>query len=165
MTFQGRILQVLKKRSCADIENGYHSSIFLHDNEGGRAVRKSSIIMTMTLVCCMALACGQEFGIKEVSPAVGALGGGEQVVIVGTGFNPEMGVAVFFGNRQADTVVVSSRDKLIVMTPASQKAETVDIRIALDDGSEYLIKQGFRYVEKASMDIRDLGKRTSRRNQ
>jgi hypothetical protein len=75
-----------------------------------------------------------------------------------------MGVAVFFGNRQADNVVVSSKDKLIVMSPASLKAEAVDIRIALDDGSEYLIKDGFRYVEKASMDIRDLGKRTSMRN-
>jgi hypothetical protein len=120
--------------------------------------------MAMALVCGIALACDSKFEIKDVSPAVGVLGGGEQVVIVGTGFDPKMGVTVFFGNRQADNVVVSSSDKLIVMTPASPIAESVDIRIALDDGSEYLIKKGFRYVEKASMDIRDLGKRTSRRN-
>jgi hypothetical protein len=92
------------------------------------------------------------------------LAGGEQVVISGTGFDPQMGVAVYFGNRQADNVVVTSKDRLIVTTPSSPTAESVDIRVALDDGSEYLIKQGFRYVEKASMDIRDLGKRTSRRN-
>jgi hypothetical protein len=127
-------------------------------------VRKSNIVMAMALVCCIGSACSQEFGIKDVSPAMGALGGGEQVIIVGNGFDPKMGVAVFFGNRQADNVVVSSKDKLIVMTPPSLKAESVDIRIALDDGSEYLIKNGFRYVEKASMDIRDLGKRSSMRN-
>ncbi|MCP4196669.1 MAG: hypothetical protein GY762_05905 [Proteobacteria bacterium] len=127
-------------------------------------MRKYNIVMAMALVCCIGSACSQEFGIKDVSPAVGVLGGGEQVIILGTGFDPKMGVAIFFGNRQADNVVVSSKDKLIVMTPASLKAEAVDIRIALDDGSEYLIKDGFRYVEKASMDIRDLGKRTSLRN-
>ena len=49
-----------------------------------------------------------------------------------------VGALSVVGNRQADNVVVSSRDKLIVMTPASSAAEAVDIRIALDDGTEYL---------------------------
>ena len=128
-------------------------------------MRKTSIVMAVAMVCSMALSCSDEFAIKDVSPEVGVLAGGEQVVIAGSGFDPKMGVSVFFGNRQADNVVVSSQDKLIVMTPGSSVAETVDIRIALDDGTEYLIKQGFRYVEKASMDIRDLGKRKSMRNQ
>ena len=128
-------------------------------------MRKTSIVMAVALMCTMALGCSKEFAIRDVSPEVGVLAGGEQVVIAGSGFDPQMGVSVFFGNRQADNVVVSSHDKLIVMTPANPIAEGVDIRIALDDGTEYLIKQGFRYVEKASMDIRDLGKRKSMRNQ
>ena len=128
-------------------------------------MRKTRIVMALAVVCAIALGCSDEFAIKDVSPEVGVLAGGEQVVIAGSGFDPQMGVSVYFGNRQADNVVVSSRDKLIVMTPASPVAQTVDIRIALDDGTEYLIKQGFRYVEKASMDIRDLGKRKSMRNQ
>ena len=127
-------------------------------------MRKSSIVMAMALVGCIALACSQEFKIKDITPAVGMLAGGEQVVISGEGFDYRMGVAVYFGNRQADNVVVTSRDKLIVTTPSSPTEEVVDVRVALDDGNEYLIKQGFRYVEKASMDIRDLGKRTSLRN-
>ena len=128
-------------------------------------MRKTRIVMALAVVCAIAFSCSDEFAIRDVSPEVGVLAGGEQVVIAGAGFDPQMGVSVYFGNRQADNVVVSSRDKLIVMTPASPVAQTVDIRIALDDGTEYLIKQGFRYVEKASMDIRDLGKRKSMRNQ
>ena len=128
-------------------------------------MRKISILVAVAMACSIGLSCSEEFAIKDVSPEVGVLAGGEQVVIAGSGFDPKMGVSVFFGNRQADNVVVSSRDKLIVMTPANPVAENVDIRIALDDGTEYLIKQGFRYVEKASMDIRDLGKRKSMRNQ
>ena len=98
------------------------------------------------------------------SVIAGHLAGGEQVVLSGEGFDYRMGVAVYFGNRQAGNVVVTSRDKLIVTTPSSPTEEVVDVRVALDDGNGYLIKQGFRYVEKASMDIRDLGKRTSLRN-
>ena len=37
------------------------------------------------------------------------------------------------------------------------------LRIATDDGKEFLIKRGFRYIEKSAMDIRDLGKRRSKR--
>ena len=128
-------------------------------------MRKTRIVMALAMVCAIALSCSDEFAIKDVSPEVGVLAGGEQVIIAGSGFDPKMGVSVYFGNRQADNVVVSSRDKLIVMTPANSVAEAVDIRVALDDGTEYLIRQGFRYVEKASMDIRDLGKRKSMRNQ
>ena len=128
-------------------------------------MRKTRIVMALAVVCAIALSCSNEFAIRDVSPEVGVLAGGEQVIIAGAGFDSKMGVSVYVGNRQADNVVVSSRDKLIVMTPASPVAQTVDIRIALDDGPEYLIKQGFRYVEKASMDIRDLGKRKSMRNQ
>ena len=38
-----------------------------------------------------------------------------------------------------------------------------DLLIATDDGKEYRIKDAFRYVEKSSMDLGDLGKRKSSR--
>lgn len=127
-------------------------------------MRKFNITLVGLLACFFALACNQDFQIKKVSPAVGLLGGGEQVEILGTGFDPNMGVSIYFGNRQADNVVVSSTDKLIVMTPDNDKAEVVDLRIAMDNGREYVIREGFRYVGKASMDIRELGKRKSLRD-
>ena len=127
-------------------------------------MRKFIIVLLGLLVGFFALACNQDFQIKKISPSVGLLGGGEQVEVLGNGFDPNMGVTVYFGNRQADNVVVSSTDKLIVMTPGNLKAEMVDMRIAMDNGKEYIVRDGFRYVEKASMDIRDLGKRKSLRD-
>ena len=125
---------------------------------------KLSIAALGLFVGFFALACNQDFKITRVTPSVGLVGGGEQVEILGTGFDPNMGVSVFFGNQQADNVVVSSTDKLIVMTPSSIKAGAVNIRIAMDNGKEYLIRDGFRYVQKASMDTRELGKRKSLRD-
>jgi hypothetical protein len=124
---------------------------------------KLCAIILVVFVGAMALACEKDFSIRSVSPGVGTLSGGEQVEINGSGFDPQMGMSVYFGNRQADNVVISSTNKLIVMSPASSKEENVDIRVALDDGKEYLVKDGFRYIKKTNMDIRDLGKRQSKR--
>ncbi|MDJ0762447.1 MAG: IPT/TIG domain-containing protein [Myxococcota bacterium] len=127
-------------------------------------MRKFAVTVWIMLVCCAYLGCDEEFGIKDVSPAVGVLGGGEPVTIRGSGFNPNLGLTVYFGNQKADNVVVSSVNKLTVTTPSSPKPTVVDVRVATDDGKEYLIRRGFRYIEKAAMDIRDLGKRRSQRD-
>ncbi len=120
-------------------------------------------IMLVAIALCIAAGCEEKFQILDVSPPSGTLGGGEPVVIRGTGFNQNLGIAVYFGNVKADNVVVGSTNKLTVATPSSGEPKTVDVRIATDDGKEYLIKRGFRYIEKSSMDIRDLGKRKSKR--
>jgi IPT/TIG domain len=117
----------------------------------------------LALIMCLLAGCEEEFQIKDVSPAIGVLGGGESVEIRGSGFDPNMGVSVYFGTSKARKVVVGSTKKLIVSTPSSGEAKAVDIRIATDDGKEYLLKEAFRYVEKSAMDIRDLGKRKSMR--
>ncbi|MCP4605146.1 MAG: hypothetical protein GY847_32275 [Proteobacteria bacterium] len=127
-------------------------------------MRKLSIVILIVLVGCVAAGCEHEFGIKDVSPAIGVLGGGESVVIRGTGFNPNLGIAVYFGNVKSDNVVISAADKLMVTTPSAATPQVVDVRIATDDGKEYLIKRAFRYVEKSAMDIRDLGVRKSKRD-
>ncbi len=126
-------------------------------------MRKFALVILIVLLGCMVAGCEQGFAIKGVSPAVGVLGGGEPVVIRGTGFNPNLGVAVYFGNSKADNVVVSATDKLIVTSPSAGEPKVVDVRIAMDDGKEYLLKGAFRYIEKTNMDIRDLGKRQSLR--
>jgi hypothetical protein len=116
------------------------------------------------LVFCVCVGCKEEFAIRDISPATGVLGGGEPVEILGSGFSPNLGLSVYFGNEKAPNVVVSSENKMIVHTPSSREPTTVDVRIATDDGKEYLLRRAFRYIEKQSMDIRDLGTRKSLRD-
>jgi hypothetical protein len=123
-------------------------------------------ILTFTLIAVALMlvsGCNKEFGITGVSPEVGMLSGGEPIEINGSGFDTHMGVSVYFGTIKAPKVVVNNEKKMTVSTPSSSETKTVDIRIALDDGREFLIPDAFRFVEKGAMDIRDLGKRKSRR--
>jgi hypothetical protein len=139
-------------------------SIFLSREEN---VKKGSVTICVSLLVGLLLTvcvgCKEEFGIHNISPATGVLGGGEPIEILGSGFNPNLGIAVYFGNSKASNVVVSSSKKLIVSTPSVGEPQVVDVRIATDDGKEYLLRRAFRYIEKSAMDIRDLGQRKSRR--
>ena len=118
------------------------------------------------LICFLVLSgfgCKEEFSIRTLAPATGVLGGGEPIEILGSGFNTDQGVAVYFGNSKAGNVVVNSSKKMTVSTPSVGEPQVVDVRISTDDGKEYLLRRAFRYVEKGAMDIRDLGARKSRR--
>jgi hypothetical protein len=126
-------------------------------------VKKLAATILLGLVVALSLGCQEKFSVIKLSPPTGVLGGGEPVEIIGTGFNREMGIAVYFGNSKASNVVVSSQKKMIVSTPSSSQAKAVDVRIATDDGKEYLLRRAFRYIKKSAMDIRDLGKRRSQR--
>lgn len=120
-------------------------------------------IIFVGLALCFCIGCNEEFAIRDISPETGVLGGGEPVEILGSGFNPNLGLSVYFGNEKAPNVVVSSKNKLIVQTPSSREPQAVDVRIATDDGKEYLLRRAFRYIAKQAMDIRDLGVRKSQR--
>ena len=128
-------------------------------------MKKISVTIFVSLMLVLLIGCKEEFGIHNISPATGVLGGGEPIEIIGSGFNPNQGIAVYFGNSKATNVVVSSSKKLIVSTPSVGEPQVVDVRIATDDGHEYLLRRAFRYIEKSAMDIRDLGTRKSRREQ
>jgi hypothetical protein len=125
-------------------------------------VKKHATII-LGLLLCFCVSCKEEFAIKGISPETGVLGGGEPVHILGSGFDPNLGLSVYFGNEKALNVVVSSKNKLVVHTPSAKEPTAVDIRIATDDGKEYLLRRAFRYIEKQAMDIRDLGVRKSLR--
>jgi hypothetical protein len=126
-------------------------------------VKKIILVAILALAAQISFACKQEFGVREVSPAVGNIGGGESVTINGSGFDLSMGVSVYFGNNKADNVVVNNSEKITVTTPSSNKETQVDIRISTDDGKEYVLPKAFRYVKKSNMDLGDLGKRMSTR--
>ena len=120
--------------------------------------------LALTLVAGMT-ACNKELGVRDVSPATGVLGGGEPVTVNGSGFSPSMGFTVYFGSVKASNITVSGTNTLTVTTPPASKEKVVDVRVATDNGTTFVIKNGFRYISKGTLDIRELGARKSMRDQ
>jgi hypothetical protein len=102
-------------------------------------------------------ACDQKGALRvdRVEPAEGINGGGDQVVILGSGFQPgKTQVEVRFGRRKAENVVISSNSKIAVVTPAGDKGP-VDVTLSFDDGNSFKIPNGFKYtVPQAPSDVR-----------
>jgi hypothetical protein len=93
-------------------------------------------------------ACNNDLKVSEVEPANGIAGGGEEVVIKGSGFQPGRGgVTVKFGSRDAQPVVVASSDKIQVTTPPGDKNSTVEVIVTFDDGKAFRVPNGFHYIE------------------
>ena len=122
-----------------------------------------AVIGAIAIICTL-LACDSEFSVRRCSPAVGVLAGGEPVDILGSGFSAGMGITIYFGSTKADNVVVRDSGKLTVTSPSNEEPGKVDVRVITDDGKEFVIKEGFQYVRKGAMDIRDLGQRKSLRD-
>ena len=110
-----------------------------------------------------AIACDEELSVKDVSPKSGVIMGGEPVEIRGSGFKPGMDVEVSFGNIEASSVAVKDSSTIVATTPSGAQAGWVDIFVRMGDGRQFKIHDGFQYIEKGAMDIRDLGKVKSRR--
>ncbi|MGB8294947.1 MAG: IPT/TIG domain-containing protein [Polyangia bacterium] len=93
--------------------------------------------------------------IDRVEPAEGVTAGGDQVNIIGAGLEPgKTGVRVAFGRHVAEQVVISSKDKINVVTPSGDKGP-VDLTLEFDDGQSFKIPAGFRYVDaKETNDLR-----------
>lgn len=87
--------------------------------------------------------------VDKVDPNQGSTGGGDEIVISGSGFEPGKTQAeVKFGRRMAEAVVVASNNKIKVMSPSNEKGP-VDISVMFDDGSAFKLPNAFRYVEPA----------------
>jgi hypothetical protein len=100
-------------------------------------------------------ACTQKGGplkVDSLEPAQGTTGGGEEITILGGGFEPGKTQAeVKFGRKKAEHVVIASNTKIKVITPSSEKGP-VDVTLMFDDGSSFKIPNAFRYVEPAQSD-------------
>ncbi len=128
-------------------------------------MKKLIPIIVLAVVSCLALGCEEGFSIKKVSPPIGVIAGGEPIDILGSGFNANMGISVYFGNTKVDNVVIRSTTKMTISSPGANGPGPVNVRIATDDGKEFLLREAFTYVVKSNMDIRDLGMRKSLREQ
>jgi hypothetical protein len=97
-------------------------------------------------------ACTQKGGplkVEAVEPPQGTTAGGEEISIVGAGFQPGKTQAeVRFGRKKAETVTIASTSKIRVVTPPNDKGP-VDISVMFDSGDAFKIPNGFRYIEPA----------------
>ncbi len=114
-------------------------------------------LMTTLFVVGLLASCEDsgKIRIDKVEPAEGISAGGDHVTIVGAGFQPGKTQArIMFGKHICDQVVISSTNKISVVTPNGDKGP-VDVTIDFDNGSRYKIPNGFRYVEpKQTGDMR-----------
>jgi len=109
----------------------------------------------LSLGFSLGLACTQSGGplkVDSVEPPQGTTAGGEEITIVGGGFQPGKTQAeVKFGRKKAEVVTIASTTKIKVVTPSSEKGP-VDVNVMFDDGNSFKIQNGFRYVEPAQGD-------------
>jgi hypothetical protein len=124
---------------------------------GGTLMNRLVSLSTGFLLLGFVGACEQKgpLRVDHVDPAEGISGGGDQVNIVGSGFQPgKTQVEVRFGRRKSENVVIASTSKISVVTPAGDKGP-VDVTLSFDDGSYFKIPAGYRYiVPQAGSDVR-----------
>jgi hypothetical protein len=112
--------------------------------------------LAVSFACVTALAaCTQSGGplkVDSVEPNQGTTAGGDEISIVGGGFQPGKTQAeVRLGRKKAESVMIASTTKIKVITPSSEKGP-VDVTVMFDDGNSFKIPNGFRYVEPAESD-------------
>ncbi len=81
--------------------------------------------------------------VTSITPNIGPLVGGTKVVIIGDYFLP--GAEVKFGDQVA-TIVSTIPKQIVVNTPPSTTANTVDVTIKNPDGTSTTVRQAFSYV-------------------
>ena len=93
---------------------------------------------------------GGPLKVDTVEPPQGTTGGGEEISLIGSGFQPGKTQAeVRFGRKKAETVTIASTTKIRVVTPANEKGP-VDVSVMFDSGDAFKIPNGFRYVEPSN---------------
>ncbi|MDQ3369301.1 MAG: IPT/TIG domain-containing protein [Myxococcota bacterium] len=109
-------------------------------------------------------ACGEtdrKLKVTGLEPEKGDIEGGTYVVIKGNRFVKDgpRNVKIYFGSRQGSVVRFQSDSELIVQAPGGKPDEVVDVQIIFDPGGKLLIKDGFKFVDKADSGLnpQDLG--------
>ena len=107
-----------------------------------------SVALWALIAGCMTK--GGPVKVDSVEPPQGTTAGGDEISIVGSGFQPGKTQAeVKFGRRKAESVTIASTGKIRVVTPPNDKGP-VDVQVMFDDGATFKIANGFRYVEPSA---------------
>lgn len=108
----------------------------------------------MLLACAVCLVVGgiagcQKSGLRleRVEPPFGSIAGNDDVVIIGSGFNP--GLTVQFNKRPARKVVIDSDQQHIrVKTPPGPEGK-VDVIVTDETGRTYVLEKSFTYRKES----------------
>ena len=95
--------------------------------------------------------------ITAVLPASGVNEGNTRVTIIGSGFDSQGGVQVFFGGVEA-TIVSVSFNQIVALTPAAFGSgrdnlnQTVDVRVRnIASGLDATLQDGYRYTQPVQL--------------
>jgi hypothetical protein len=116
--------------------------------KGGEPMNRSIRLTTALLFVGLVGACDQKASlqVQKVEPDQGITAGGDQVTILGSGFQPgKTQVEVRFGRHRCEQVAIDSASKISVVTPAGDKGP-VDVTLSFDNGAQFKIPAGFKYV-------------------
>jgi hypothetical protein len=89
-----------------------------------------------------------EMAFRKLDPDFGGLQGGKTVQVVGQSLRLDIGYAVYFGQLRSSQVSIQSEKALLAVTPRRTTPGMVDVTIRADNGSVFVIKQGFEYINQ-----------------
>lgn len=90
-----------------------------------------------------------DMAFQEVSPDFGGLQGGKTVRILSRNLRLDIGYAVYFGQLRSPQVSIENDKALLAVTPRRPDAGMVDVTVRADNGSVFVIKQAFQYIDQA----------------
>ena len=107
-----------------------------------------SVIIGAVLVLVACEKPRAEIAFHELDPDFGGLQGGKTVKVVGRNLRLDIGYAVYFGQLRSPQVSIQSEKALLAVTPRRTTPGAVDVTIRADNGSVFVIKQGFEYINQ-----------------
>lgn len=90
-----------------------------------------------------------EMAFDKLDPDFGGLQGGNMVRVLGHSLRLDIGYAVYFGELRSPQVSIQDENALLVVTPPRVSPEVVDVTVRADNGSVFVIQQGFEYINQA----------------
>jgi hypothetical protein len=90
-----------------------------------------------------------EMSFEALDPNFGGLQGGKTVRVIGRNLRLDIGYAVYFGGQQSPQVSIQSDRALLAVTPRRFDPGRVDVTIRADNGSVFVVKDGFEYINQA----------------
>jgi hypothetical protein len=92
---------------------------------------------------------GVDMTFDHLDPNFGGLQGGKTVRVVGRKIRLDIGYAVYFGRQRSPQVSIQDEKALLVVTPRRFEPGAVDVTIRADNGSVFVVKNGFEYINQA----------------
>ena len=89
-----------------------------------------------------------EMTFLRMDPNFGGLQGGKTVRVVGKSIRLDIGYAVYFGKLRSPRVSIQNDRALLAVTPRQWTPGMVDVTIRADNGSVFVVRNGFEYIDQ-----------------